>query len=377
MKILHVIETLGVGGAERLLLTLLPAFRSNGDDVAVAVFRPPYDLQPELEALGISVFRLSGRMKWNLLARANDIAEVASSHGFSIIHAHLYFPAICTAIARSLHLTNAATVVTFHNLAYAAGVNRSGIGLTLRKWLASKLYPVGFDCMTAVSNAVADHYMSSLGLSNVDVVYNPLHFDEIDSLRFANSSHMSKCLHLVLPGRMVKEKGHADFLDALVILKRKCIDFRVTLAGGGPLQEQLADKVLSLGLSSCVEITGVVEHSQMLAIIADADIVVVPSRFEGFGLTAVEAMALSRPVVASSVGGLPEIIESNVSGMLVPSQSPEDLARMLSLLITDEVLRHRLGENGRKNVEEKFSTSAAVTAFRDIYCRAASEEKIR
>lgn len=367
MKILHVIDTLGVGGAERLLLTLLPAFVQSRGDVTVAVFRPPFDLQADFEAAGVRVVQLPDRAKWNLIARAIDIAHLARMHNCAVIHAHLYFPAICTALAKIMRLTHAVTVVTFHNLAYREGANRAGVGLKVRKLLASKLYPRGFDAMTAVSKAVAEHYVHSLHLNRVEVVYNPIDVEEVDGLKLTNTGGVSLCPHLVLPGRMVREKGHTDFLKALAILAKRGVDFRATLAGGGPLETVIAEETLLLGLGPKVEITGVIDHRRMLTIISDADIVVVPSRFEGFGLTAVEAMALSRPVVASSVGGLPEIIEDNLSGMLVPPQNPKYLAQVLELLMADDILRFRLGARGRQRVEEKFTRSAVVGILHRLY----------
>lgn len=136
MRILHVIDTLGRGGAERLLVILLPELVRRGHDVAVAVRGAPYDLQPELEVAGVPVIRLPKRHRWNLIAGARDIARAMP--GADILHAHLYFPAVTTALARLLGLTRARTCVTLHNLAYA-GANRDGVTLRFRKALARRL----------------------------------------------------------------------------------------------------------------------------------------------------------------------------------------------------------------------------------------------
>ena len=126
MKVLHIIETLARGGAERLLVMLLPELARQGHEVAVAVRSAPYDLQPELEAAGVPVIRLPKRHRWNLIAGARDIARALPEA--DILHAHLYFPAVNTALARLFDLTRARTFVTFHNLAYA-GANRDGVTL--------------------------------------------------------------------------------------------------------------------------------------------------------------------------------------------------------------------------------------------------------
>lgn len=298
MKILHVIDTLARGGAERLLVILLPELARQGHDVAVAVRGAPYDLQPELEVAGVPVIRLPKRHKWNLIAGARDIARAMPDA--DILHAHLYFPAVNTALARLLGLTRAKTCVTFHNLAYA-GANRDGVKLRLRKHLARRLYPRGMDTCLAVSRAVADHYGKALSLDRIAVLHNPIDLDAIAATSAPPRSPEAP-LHIVLPGRLVHEKGHRDLLDALRDPRFTGTALRITFAGHGRLQGSL--RSLAADLLFPLEITGNLEHAAFLSVMAGADIVVVPSRFEGFGLTALEAMALSKPVIASTAGGI-------------------------------------------------------------------------
>jgi len=350
VKFLHVIDTLGRGGAERLLVMLLPELARQGHEVALAVLRGPYDLQPELEAAGVQVIQLPKRRQWNLLARAWDIARAMPDA--DIVHAHLYFPAVGTALARLLGLTRSKTCVTFHNLAYA-GANRDGVKLRFRKALARRLYPRGMVVRLAVSRAVADHYGKALALERVAVLHNPIDLAAIDAISVPPRARDAP-LHIVLPGRLVPEKGHRDLVKALLDPRLASLPLRVTFAGHGRLQASLQD--LSADLPFPLEITGNLEHRAFLCVMAGADIVTLPSRFEGFGLTALEAMALSKPVIASTAGGLPEVLGD--TGRLVAIGDVAALGQAILDLATNPDQRDSIGRAGRARAEAEFALPA-------------------
>lgn len=359
MKILHVIDTLGRGGAERLLVMLLPELARQGQEVAVAVRGAPYDLQPELEAVGVQVIRLPRRHRWNLIAGARDLARAMP--GADILHAHLYFPAVTTALARLLGLCQARTCVTFHNLAYA-GANCDGLKLRLRKALARRLYSRGMDARLAVSRAVADHYSQALKLDCIEVLYNPIDLKSIDAVTVPPSGRDIP-LHILLPGRLVPEKGHADLLNALRDPRLAGLALRVTFAGHGPLQASLQDR--AAGLPFPLEITGNLDHGKFLSVMATADIVVVPSRFEGFGLTALEAMSMSKPVIASTAGGLPEVLGG--TGRLVPVGDLQAIASAIAELASDPDTRAALGTSARARAEANFGCEAITSHLIETY----------
>lgn len=365
MRILHVIETLGLGGAERLLVMLLPELARQGHEVTLAVLRGPYDLQPELEAAGVQVIQLPKRHQWNLIARARDIAR-AVPHA-DIVHAHLYFPAVSTALARLLGLTRAHTCVTFHNLAYA-GANRDGLKLRLRKALACGVYRRGICAKLAVSHAVAEHYRKALLLGSIDVVYNPIDLRPVDAMAPVLRTPQAP-LHLVLPGRLVPEKGHADLIAALRDPRLANLSLRITFAGHGKLQAGLQHDAADLPFPTVI--TGALEHGPFLNLLSRADIVVTPSRFEGFGLTALEAMSLSKPVIASTAGGLPEVLGE--TGRLVNIGDVAALADAILELAEDPELRTRMGKAARARAEAEFSLPQVTGQLIAIYDRLVSE----
>ena len=345
MNILHVIESLGRGGAEQQLVTMLPELARQGHSVAVAVRGGSMDLAPQLEALGVRVIRLPSHHRWNLIGGAQHIAR--AWRDADIIHAHLYFPAVCTALARTLGLTSARTCVTFHNMAYA-GANARGIRLALRRRLAAALYPLGIDRCLAVSAAVAAHYSNALELRDIRVLPNPIDMAALRPRPALRRAHPV----IALPGRLVHEKGHADALAALACLGRSGSHPQLEVLGDGPLRCTLESLARALGLKSRVRFLGALPHARMLDRMAAADLVLIPSRFEGFGLTALEAMALGRPVIATTAGGLPETV--GPAGILVPPGDIDALAAAISALLADPGRCAALGAAGTQRARGRF-----------------------
>lgn len=366
MKVLQVIDTLGRGGAEQALVTLLPELRRQGVEGAVLVRSGPMDLAVPLRAAGIAVIRLAPRHRWNLIGMAREIAALARREGADLLHAHLYFPAVATALLRVLRLAPVRSCVTFHNLAYA-GANRPGPGLRARRKLAQVLYPRGIDRFLAVSAAVAGHTRQALGLARVDVLPNPVDVTALRRLLPADPPVpvRGSAVRIVLPGRIVAEKGHEDLIAALARLRDRGLCPGLTIAGDGPLRGRVAAQVRALGLDDQVRFTGALEHAALLRIVAAADIVAVPSRHEGFGLTALEAMALGRAVVASAAGGLPETL--GPAGIVVPLADPDALAAALALLADDPDLRARLGALGAARAAAAFDLPAVAARLKQVY----------
>jgi glycosyltransferase involved in cell wall biosynthesis len=272
-----------------------------------------------------------------------------------------------------LRLTTAKTCVTWHNLAYAPGCNKPGLGLAVRRWLNALTSRRGMDARIAVSAAVAKHYVQALNLPEPIVIANAVPVAEIDAAvaGTAETSPVVKPsgerLRLVMPGRLVREKGHGVMVEALAMLAARGLEFEAIFAGGGPLESQIEEQVAAAGIAARVTFTGALQHAAMLTQMASADIVVVPSLFEGFGLTAVEAMTLRRAVVVSSAGGLTDVVEHEVSGLVVAPGDASALAGALWRLAHDQPERVRFGEAARKRVVEKFDAPKVAEATLQCY----------
>ncbi len=159
---------------------------------------------------------------------------------------------------------------------------------------------------------------------------------------------------IVVVGRLSPEKGVDVFLDAMAHLVRGHVPSVCgVIVGDGQERAKLEERTRALGLDKKVVFTGF--SATPGDYMRDADCVVLPSRSEGIANVALEAMALGRAVVATAVGGTPEIIEDGVSGLLVPSCRPLFLADAIEKVLTDKELSSRIAQGARKRIREKFS----------------------
>lgn len=163
-------------------------------------------------------------------------------------------------------------------------------------------------------------------------------------------------------------KGHADLLRAFAILVERGNESRLLIVGEGPNEPDLRQLALDLGIASSVTFAGFRED--VPEVIDVVDIAVLPSHFEGMGRVLLEAMARAKPVVATAVGGIPEIVLEEQTGILVPPRDPPRLAQALDRLIRDQALRIEMGERGRARLTECFSSRRMVELTAEVYLEA-------
>jgi len=371
-KLLHVIETLGRGGAETELVYLLPALQQKGLQCEVAAILPPFDLAPELEDAGVAVHRLNIGWHWNIPRVVAALTSLIRRGGYDIVHAHSFLAGISVGLTKPF-LPRVKRVVTFHNLGYDSypasnwkrKLLKSANGIVMRNC---------FDQYIAVSAPVAEHYARHLRLlGTMTMIPNAFPTQtsrasgqEAASIRARYGISTADFL-CVVPGRFVLEKGHRYLIEAHALLREWGLPVKTLLFVRGPLEQTLARQVEEQGLQSEVRILGPVPRHELMEILASAQLLALPSTHEGFPLAPAEAMLLGIPVVATSVGGIPELIEDGESGLLVPPRDPGALAAAVRKLYSGVELRKRIGEQGRKRVEDKFSLQAIVPAWEQFY----------
>jgi glycosyltransferase involved in cell wall biosynthesis len=166
-------------------------------------------------------------------------------------------------------------------------------------------------------------------------------------------------------GRLEPEKGHPTLIDAWPRVLRAVPDAYLLIVGEGSRREALEHQVAELGIGSRVIFPG--RRDDVPAVTAALDVAVLPSYREAQGLTILEAMALSRPVVASNVGGIPEMVEDGRTGLLVPPHDPEALAAAITRLLVDHPLADMLARAGHDLVHERFCLELMVRSIEDLY----------
>ncbi|HEY3051049.1 MAG TPA: glycosyltransferase family 4 protein, partial [Gaiellaceae bacterium] len=157
---------------------------------------------------------------------------------------------------------------------------------------------------------------------------------------------------LLCVGRLIPIKGHIVLLRAFAEARQALPSLRLDIAGRGPLEPALRALAKELGVENAVHFLGYVAPVQRA--IEDAAIVVVPSMGEGFGMVALEAMERARPVIAAEIGGLGELVENGVTGLLVPAGEAEPLTRAIVRLAGDLPRATEMGAAGRRRALEQF-----------------------
>ncbi len=169
-------------------------------------------------------------------------------------------------------------------------------------------------------------------------------------------------------GRLSEEKGLEHLLVAMAAVVRALPTAMLVLVGSGLLETELREKAAALGIDNHVCFLG--ERSDIPEVMPLFDVYVISSVREGLPMALLEALAASRAVVATRVGGIPNVIDHEETGILVPPASPDDLARGILRLLSSDELRHRHGVQGHKVFEERFHARVMAQRYEQLYLRA-------
>lgn len=372
LRVMHVIPSLGAGGgAEQVLLQLLPSLRTAGVAVEVACLWAPDDLRSELQSRGIEVRSLGYRYadRWNPGRVALHLAREIQRFRPEIIHSHLFFGVLHGALAPSLG--RSVRVSTLHNMDYEIYPARTPTERIRRELHRRALWrSSGFIC---VSESVRTHYQTEFALENTCVIPNAIAdelFQACDTAPIETRQQLGIPDHdalIVLPGRLVKQKGHRDALRALKSVLASGCSARLALPGRGPLRSELENLAAELGLANQVHFLDVLPHAQFVRLLSAADLVIMPSHQEGFGIVAAEAMAAAKALIASDIGPLRELIEPARTGLLVPPSSPMDLAKAIQKLLHAPEDRRALGVAARETIRDRFGSAQVAQRTTQFY----------
>lgn len=172
---------------------------------------------------------------------------------------------------------------------------------------------------------------------------------------------------IITVGRCSEQKRHSDLIDAAARLKERGCRFRVQIVGDGPLKEGLQRRVGELDLTDRVELLGAVANTEVIPLLRQADVFVLTSEWESFGLVTAEAMASFLPVVVSRGGASPELVEEGVTGATFPVGDVPALSAALEGLIESDKLRREMGVSGRERVEREFSLDAHLRGMNAVW----------
>ncbi len=350
LRIVQYITPSQIGGAEVHVCALSERLRARGHEVTVVCPKGRL-LVAELAARGLRVRtpRTMGKVDPVTLARlvgwlGRDRAQV--------IHTHLSTAGLLGSFAARIRGIPA--VATVH------GLNTR----TCFNWAHA---------IIAVSNAVKQHLVGQgMAAERITVVHNGVDLramsraDEGGAVREMWDVPVGAPV-LITVGRLTPKKGHRDLLAALARLvgDARWGDVRLLIVGTGALLRGLKREAEQLGLGERVVFTGF--QREVLPFLQAADIFVLPSIQEGLSLSALEAMALGKPVVACRVGGTPEVVVDGQTGVLVSPGQPEELASALQGLLEHPDQARAMGAAGRERVRNSFDFEQMVSKIEEIY----------
>jgi glycogen(starch) synthase len=370
MRVLFWSETFWprVGGVENLAAKLLPGLQARGHRFAVITWENVDD--PDiLDFLGTPVHRLpffsrntDGGMDSLLQMRAR-VARIKREFAPDLIHINSYGSSVFFHV-NTAQVAAAPTVLTLHQ---AVSNNPAASDSLLAHVLRSA------DWVTACSAAVlatAGGAMPEIAARS-SVIYNGREIPE--AVPEPLSMHPPR---LLCVGRLVREKGFDLALAAFDRIRARFPNASLIIAGEGVEGERLRRQAAGLGLGGAVTFAGLVPQDLIPRLINDACLVLVPSRVEGFGLVALEAALMARPVVASRVGGLPEIIIDGETGLLSAPEDVQALADNVESLLTRPQQARRMGHAARAHAVKEFGWTRYVDAYDSLYRRLAGLEEL-
>jgi glycosyltransferase involved in cell wall biosynthesis len=366
MRILYLAQSFWptIGGIEVSHRCVLEACVAQGDAVTVLTSPYPGATREHDILAGIDIQRLPFRQALeagDAAAVALAVARVASvKRAFrpDIVHIAMTDP-IGFFHLRTLSAWPSATVVSIHvSIERLAGRTET---------LLSRLIDTAA-VIVVVSQAIADETVERFpNTAERLVVIRPASF----AVSRDDAPRTPGPPRLLFAGRMVAEKGAAVLIAALPAILIRHPALELVLAGDGAERTALERTAQELGVARSCRFVGMVPHEEMGGLMSDTDLVVVPSLWkEAFGLVAAEAAALGRAVVASRVGGLPEVVRDGVTGLLTDPGDPRNLAAAILRLLDDPGRLSAMGRAARALAARQFSPEATVTAYRAAHARA-------
>ncbi|UCG50630.1 MAG: glycosyltransferase [Candidatus Latescibacterota bacterium] len=360
-RIGHVVQNLGIGGLERIVVSLIDnvdpdRFLSSvycledGGELMADVLQKGHEATALGKKPGID-FRLPFRL-----------ARMFRRSGLDIVHCHNFGGLFYGSIAGSL-TRNASVVYTAHGPVFPHR----------RRHAWFQRLPI-VDRVITVSDFVRRSAINEAGLRTDKVITIA---NGIDVASLASCVAPETARHkanmgfgvddpvIGLVARLSPEKNHTTLIEAFGRVVQEIDTARLVLVGAGELREKLRDQVRQMGLADSVKFIG--EQKDIGAILSVFDVFALPSKEEGLGITLLEAMAVGVPVVATRVGGIPEIVEDGVTGKMVPPGDPAKLAEAILWVLKNPGEAMAMTEKARDLVTQRFGIEQMTAKYEEVY----------
>jgi len=356
VRILHLINSMNVGGAESSICNLVRSLKEiepQSEIDLVTLYQIGY-FGERLKQEGFSVYCLEAHSKYDLRVICRLVQFVRNGN-YDLVHVHL-FPALYAAALSSCFVCRPKWIYTEHNVWNRR--RRYGFFRLIDRLVYSR-----FSTVVAVSRVVAKSLLEWLPFlrSRVLTIPNGVPVPELGSTRHEPGS--SRKVRLLFAGRLEPAKGVDLLLEALSGLSDS--NFELLIAGDGGQRETLKQLAINYKLSHKVTFLGV--RHDLPDWMRSADCFVAPSRWEGLPMVILEAMALGLPVIASDVGGISEVIEHEVNGYLIPSGDVGFLKQQLQEIIEKPQVLGALGRQARDKIVAEYAIQVIAQQVASLY----------
>ncbi len=361
INLLQIVNGFAIGGAEKNLLELVRLTDKKKYRVVICSVGQGGPLQREFEALGLNVYVVTKKHRLDV-SQVFNVAEIMRNERVDIVQMTLFYAEIIGILAALL----AKVKIRISWEVYTHSKK-------FRHRLAYRLIYKLVNCVIAVSDETRKTIIKDRNLDVKKAI--TIHYGvDLDKFNASNGritktepklNRNHKTLGIV--ARLTDQKGHIYLIKAAPEIVKKFPSVKFVLVGDGPLRDSLKAEIAKLGLSCNFEFLGF--RNDVNELLNSFDIFVLPSLFEGLPNVLLEAMACAKPIVATSVAGVPEVVVDGFTGLLVPPKNPEALAKRISALLENEELMVKMGKEARKRVENNFSLTTQVDNFQALYSK--------
>jgi glycosyltransferase involved in cell wall biosynthesis len=365
LTVLHFTSAFACGGAEAHLAGIVRALDREAFEPLVVSPRPLAGRLREEIGADVELIPIDPRSARDFRIVPGMIRLIARRR-IDIVHSHLFSSSLLASPAARLAGARAVIETPHVNEKWRTGPWKS-------HFFVDRLAARAVDAFIAVSEANARYLVEVKGLParKIRVIRNG-----VDLERFAKPALSAGAMRqglgfpgadpvLVVVGRLEPQKGHRVLLRALPLVRREAANARLVIVGDGGLRGALEAESRALGLDDAVRFVG--RQDDVADWLALADVVVLPSFYEGLPLAALEALAARRPLVATAVDGTPEAVRDGRTGLLVPPGDAAGLAEAILRLLRDPALGARLAFAGRELVAERFTHERQVRETERLY----------
>jgi glycosyltransferase involved in cell wall biosynthesis len=360
IRVIHMVEDMKVGGQEKVIAAIATGLHSEAFLVEIWCLAAGGTVADRLQQAGISLRILNLRTYHNLFNIVR-LARYLRRSKADILHTHGHFAGTFGRLAAILAGTRQVV----------AHVHTSDFNLSRRHILIDHILARFSQRILCVSRAVQDFItrIERIPAAKTLVVHNGtdwLFGDQGPPIsRLAMGFHPHDCV-LISVGSLVDNKGHQLLIDVLHLLVPEYPAMKLLIVGDGPLRGQLEESVARFDLASYIRFTGRVQNIQPL--LALADIFLLPTRYrEGLSMAILEAMQEGLPIIATTVGGIPEAVQDQRNGLLVEPNDVQALKAAITTLISDGKLRRAMSDAGRRIYEQQFTAEKMVSQIETFY----------